>query len=74
VFKQRPITAARRVVVKKFEFCYETLVTWKVDAQGAANFFDPDRGRIPAFVGCLACKYYMILNLKKMGLFDNKTT
>ncbi len=52
----------------KFEFGYETLVMWKVDAQGAANFVDPDRGRILAFVECIECNYYMFFNPQKMGM------
>jgi hypothetical protein len=38
---------------KKFEFGYETLALWKVDARGVANNVDPDRGRILAFVECM---------------------
>ncbi len=41
---------------------------WKVDAQGAANLVEPDRGRILAFVECMECGYYMFFNPQKMGM------
>jgi len=53
---------------KKFEYGYETLIRWKVDAKGGANLVEPDWGRILAFVECMACNYYMYFNPQKMGV------
>jgi hypothetical protein len=55
---------------RKFEFVYETLVLWKVDATGAANIVDPDRGKILTFIECMECNYYMFFNPQKMGIMD----
>jgi hypothetical protein len=53
---------------KKFQFGYHPLAMWKVDAKGAANVIEPDRGKVVVYVNCKECGYYMFFDPFTIGI------
>jgi len=57
------------LIPREFEFSYNPLGMFLVDARAAVKMPDLERGRAIIFVNCLECGYYMFFKPEVVGIY-----